>query len=245
VNVEAKTQGNSNTNVEARLTALHIAAGAGHERIVQLLVGKGANVDSAVQVSGTAVVDRGAQIHHRIRAGGTALHIVAGLGNERIAQMLIDSGVNVDLKSQDGRTALKWARIHGHDEVAQLILEKRAQIKKDGEKKRFRQQLHNIFSKDGSTPRPIPNNQEEVGQDQGDESGSPKEKQIPKENITPFLKRFVVQKAEERFNRIGRMLFSKLTPTSFIKTEDDLSSAQNKDAESLKKQTGNESSDLD
>jgi len=239
VNVEAKTQGSSNTNIEARLTALHIVAGAEHERMVQLLIEKGANVNLAFQVKGMAIVDYGAQIHRNIKAGGTALHMVAGLGNERIVQMLIDSGVDVDVKSQDGRTALKWSRIHGHDEVAQLILERRAQIKKEGEKNRFRQQLQRTFSKDGPSS---PNKQKDTSQDQGDESQPPKENQYPKENIPLFLKRFVVQKAE-RLGRMQRGLLSKFTPLSFVK-ENDLSGAQNQDSEPLK-QTDSESSAVD
>jgi ankyrin repeat protein len=245
VNVEAKTQGNSKTNIEARLTALHIAVGAGHERMVQLLIEKGADVDLAVQVSGTAVVDRGAQIHRKIRAGGTALHMAAGMGNENIARMLIDNGADVNAKSQDGRTALKWARIHGHDKVAQLILERRAQSKEEsasGEKGRFRQKLHKVFSKDGSTACI---GREEKSQDNGDDIGTPEVNQNLGGNVTPFLKRFVVQKAEEHLQKMRRGLFSKLTPTNSVKTGDDLSATQNTDAESVTQQTDNENSAVD
>ena len=72
-------------------TLLMVASGAGQEKMVELLVGRGADLD----VQGTY--------------GCTALITAAAWGRAAIVSALLHAGARTDLTDVDGWTALKWA----------------------------------------------------------------------------------------------------------------------------------------
>lgn len=74
-----------------------------HETIVQLLLGKGANIELKT-ISGEA-----------------ALLWAAKGGHEAVLQLLLEKGADVKVKDKYGVTALLWAAQNGHEAVVQLL----------------------------------------------------------------------------------------------------------------------------
>ena len=78
-----------------------------HERIIRIveqLLGKGANVDS------------------RDLRGRTALSDAAEQGNEILVKLLIEKGANTDTKDERGRSPLSLAAVKGYEAVIELLL---------------------------------------------------------------------------------------------------------------------------
>ena len=71
-------------------TALHFAADGGHEKVVELLANRDANLDAQAATN-----------------GWTALHIAAFYDRRVLANVLLDCGASVGVKSTDGKTALE------------------------------------------------------------------------------------------------------------------------------------------
>ena len=106
------------------LTLLMSAAGNGHERVVELLIRHGAEIDkqnyrgrtalmSAASYGHERVVElllqRGAEINKQDSDGFSALMVAAGSGHERVVELLLRRGAEVDLQKSTGRTALMSA----------------------------------------------------------------------------------------------------------------------------------------
>ena len=72
-------------------TPLYLAAGEGHKEIVELLIAKGANVNTKTD------------------EGSTPLHSATANEHENIAELLIEKGADVNAKDNKGRTALHCA----------------------------------------------------------------------------------------------------------------------------------------
>jgi hypothetical protein len=86
-------------------TPLHYAAREGHDACVSLLLGRGANVNSAT------------------RAGGaTPLHRAAFTGQERCVAMLLDADADPLVVDADGESALHKASARGHPGVVRALL---------------------------------------------------------------------------------------------------------------------------
>jgi ankyrin repeat protein len=132
-------------------TGLHLAARNGHETVIQLLLEKGADVDSkdrkygrtplswAATKGNKAVVqlllEKGADIEDK-EYGQTPLFWAAENGNEAVMQLILEKGAEIDLKDTEyGRTPLSWVAENGHKAVIQLLLEKGAEI--DSKDKRY------------------------------------------------------------------------------------------------------------
>jgi ankyrin repeat protein len=87
---------------------LHIAAGQGHMRMVELLLARGAEVD------------------RRNPHQETALIAASASGRIEVVRLLLERGADPKLADKDGRTALHLARAAKSLEIAQMLLEKGA-----------------------------------------------------------------------------------------------------------------------
>lgn len=81
------------------LTPLHVAADEGQDRMVSLLLDKGADKD-ALDCD-----------------GGTPLCFAVENGHLAVVETLVAAGADVKLRSTDGHTPLHLAATKGHDEV--------------------------------------------------------------------------------------------------------------------------------
>jgi len=86
-------------------TPLLSALLASNERLVELLVEAGADVNVSM------------------KKGTTALHIAAQQGNERMVRYLLEKGANVDVRGEDSKTPYLIAKEAKHDSIAQLLKE--------------------------------------------------------------------------------------------------------------------------
>ena len=87
-------------------TPLHCATWKGHEKVAELLLKEGANVN-AVNQNG--------------HWGTTPLHAAAHANQAKIAQLLLDHGANVKANDMEGRTPLFHTTFHKAKAVAKLL----------------------------------------------------------------------------------------------------------------------------
>lgn len=112
----------SKGNVEARgwndLTPLHYAALNGHEKVVELLVQNGADVNARDN-----------------KVGWAPLHLAAINGHVAVARLLLAEDAKVDAKDNEvGWTPLHLAAVNGHQGVVALLIDGGANVKtKDNE----------------------------------------------------------------------------------------------------------------
>ena len=85
-------------------TPLHVAVERGDERVVQLLLGAGAEIDA------------------KGKASATPLHVAAERGNERVVRLLLEGGAEIEATNENGATPLHVAVESGHEQVVQLLL---------------------------------------------------------------------------------------------------------------------------
>ena len=86
------------------LTLLMCAAFYGHERVVELLLRHGAEINQQSSNGGTALID-------------AAFH-----GHERVVDLLIRGGAEINLQDSYGRTALMTAAFFNHPAVVRRLL---------------------------------------------------------------------------------------------------------------------------
>ncbi|KAH0595387.1 hypothetical protein MHUMG1_06562 [Metarhizium humberi] len=124
-------------------TPLSIAATVSNETIVQLLLDKGAKVDSKDEYGWTplshaamrghkAIVElllkKGANIGSKDFMGQTPLMVAADFGNASIVMFLLEKGVDVNSKDGGSRTPLWWASAMSRVATVKLLLEKGAHV---------------------------------------------------------------------------------------------------------------------
>jgi serpin B len=85
-------------------TALHDAAIEGHKEIVELLIGKGANIEA------------------KNSYGETALYCAAEANHKEIVELLIDKGADVNARDTYGKTPLEQAAGWGYDGVVRALI---------------------------------------------------------------------------------------------------------------------------
>ncbi|KAI0133742.1 ankyrin repeat-containing domain protein [Xylariales sp. AK1849] len=91
-------------------TALQATSADGHEKVVQLLSEKGADIN----VQGGSY--------------GTALQAASANGHEKVVQLLLEKGADIDVQCGRYGTAIQAASKKGHKVVVQLLLKKGADI---------------------------------------------------------------------------------------------------------------------
>lgn len=130
-------------------TALHLAAFAGHQEAVRVLLSKGANaapqstrlretpLHKALKASSrnVAVVkllanasSSGVGINAQQIDGTSALHLAAVRGDRALVQLLLDLGATVDIRDMVNSTPLHWAVSYRHMAVVKLLLREGANI---------------------------------------------------------------------------------------------------------------------
>ena len=118
------------------LTLLMLAAKNSHERVVELLMQHGAEVDKKDSNGGTALMHaagqgrervvelllwRGAKVNQQDSNGCTAL-MAAANGHEQVVDLLIRHGAEVNLQDSNGGTALMYAGLFNHPAVVLRML---------------------------------------------------------------------------------------------------------------------------
>jgi len=82
---------------------LHWAAWRGRKEIAELLIAKGADLNT------------------KNKDGGTPLHNAAWKGHVEIAKLLIVKNADVNAKDVEGQTPLDWAEEEKHTEIVDLL----------------------------------------------------------------------------------------------------------------------------
>jgi ankyrin repeat protein len=128
-------------------TALMWAAFLGDDKVVQMLLSKGANVKAQGGFYGTALqaaslggqdkvvqmllskgVNVNAQIKGLSKSFGTALQVASAAGHDKTVQVLLSKGANVNAQSRFHSTALHEASHGGHDKTVQVLLSEGANV---------------------------------------------------------------------------------------------------------------------
>jgi ankyrin repeat protein/beta-lactamase regulating signal transducer with metallopeptidase domain len=123
--------------------ALFAAAACGQEGVAELLVAKGADVNTRnkywvtplhlackkgyVDIARLLLANK-ARVDARTPKGWTPLHFAAENGHKDVAALLIDKGADVNAENSSKRTPFDSAVLNGHKEVAELLLHKGAVV---------------------------------------------------------------------------------------------------------------------
>jgi uncharacterized protein len=134
--------------VNAAETPLMYAARAGSVDAVNLLVLAGAKINAAETWNGQsalmwaaaeghgpvveALIEGGADIHLRSKAGTTPLIFAVRKGDTRSVQAMLAAGADVNEKRPDLATPLLVAIINGHEDLVDLLLDKGADPNAEG-----------------------------------------------------------------------------------------------------------------
>lgn len=133
---------------EEGVNALHTSAANGNEKVVRLLLSRGASLEATTIYGWTALMQAAyyghfmvcwillqhkADIFIRNELGSTALDCAARSGHVQIAALLIESGqVNLEDDYSEPQlcldTPLMYAAQHGHEAALKLLLEKGADV---------------------------------------------------------------------------------------------------------------------
>jgi ankyrin repeat protein len=126
---------------------LQAASYQGHERVVQLLLEKGADVNVQGGYNGSALqaasyrghekilqllLERGADVNAHSGYYGSALQAASFEGHEKISQLLLEKGADVNAKRGYYGSALQAASFKGNVKILRLLLERGADVNAQG-----------------------------------------------------------------------------------------------------------------
>ncbi|KAJ5297125.1 uncharacterized protein N7443_008018 [Penicillium atrosanguineum] len=119
----------------------------GHEKVVQLLLEKGAEVNAqdredrnALQAASfeghdeivQLLLEKGAEVNAQGRYYGNALKTASFKGHDKIVQLLLEKGAEVNAQGGYYGNALQAASFKGQDKIVRLLLEKGAEVNAQG-----------------------------------------------------------------------------------------------------------------
>jgi hypothetical protein len=122
---------------------LYISSYHGHNKVVKILLEKGADVDAKGGCLGTALqaaasngeeeivailLEKGADVNAQGGSFGTALQVAISEGEEKIVVMLLEKGADVNAQGGPLGTALQVAVYRGKEEIVAMRLENGADV---------------------------------------------------------------------------------------------------------------------
>ncbi|KAI1195848.1 ankyrin repeat-containing domain protein [Nemania serpens] len=120
------------------MTALHLAAGNGHEDIgadLNAERGDDTPLHRAAENGHEALVglllEKGASIEAEGHEHQTPLHRAVASGEEATARLLLERGANIEAKDRSRYTPLHSAAASGHEATARLLIEAGAQLEQE------------------------------------------------------------------------------------------------------------------
>ncbi|KAB8215101.1 ankyrin repeat-containing domain protein, partial [Aspergillus novoparasiticus] len=134
-------------NISKSGTVLQAASSKGLERTVQVLLARGADVNTQGGEHSTALqaasseghemvvqilLDRGANINAYEGKYGTALQAASSKGHYKVAQILLDRGADVNAQEGEHNTALQAASFEGHGRIVHMLLNRGADVNAQG-----------------------------------------------------------------------------------------------------------------
>lgn len=134
--IDLQTEGN-----HRQWTALMWASSEGHDKIVRMLLERGANanarnffgqnaLESAMGHENTAkmLLEKHADMSSSNEVPNSALFAVSKGGCQNILQMLLDRDVDVNAPGWDRWNALSAASLYGHENIVQILLDRGADV---------------------------------------------------------------------------------------------------------------------
>ena len=146
-----------NTGRILRGFPLYYASTAGLHRSVQILLDKGANVNTQGGKYGNALqaasagsedrivqilLDKGANVNTQGGKYGNALQAASVGGHDRVVQILLDKGADVNAQGGQHGNALQVASQRGHDRIVQILLDNGADVNTQTQGREYRNALH-------------------------------------------------------------------------------------------------------
>jgi ankyrin repeat protein len=107
---------NVNAKDQSGWTPLHYAASCGYREVAELLIGAGANPNSAPG-------EQSSMAHY---GSGVPLHCAVRADHRDIVELLLDNGADVNARDREGMTSLYWAVRQGRLEMVNYLLAKGA-----------------------------------------------------------------------------------------------------------------------
>ncbi|KAH7120600.1 ankyrin repeat-containing domain protein [Dactylonectria macrodidyma] len=120
-----------------RKTDAASAAWSGNQAVINVLLERGAEIDSIDKYGKTPLswaaandhgaitgqlLDNGANIESKSNEGWTPLVWAVKYGRSAVVQLLVDNGADLESQDEPGLTSLSWAVIHKEETVVELLL---------------------------------------------------------------------------------------------------------------------------